>query len=141
MDLSKIFDLVKGILPKDWKGRHRVAGVWRDLGPVTETKTGLDWNDPLKPVEWVKFVFSDQGAPHKLKGFMRLAEAGQQGGGDTIKEDDRDVLHDDVVYGPQFRLFPPSERMVVAFKFEEDGVDHRVEFTSAWQSPVSGVFG
>ena len=87
-------------------------------GPVTEVNCGLQGT-----MVWLRFQYQEDGADHKIEGSMPVT-----GGEETIKLDGADVEHDDIVLSNRVVGFPPKIVLVVEFKFNQDGADHRIRF-------------
>lgn len=134
MDLHVLENLVKGVLPHDWKGVHTSGSTKTPLKSVEVMDCGLNL---AKQQVWVKTRFTGaDGVAHTLMGKMAVTEAGKQGGADTITLDDVIEPHDDCVIGIQFSLFPPGAKLVVAYKF---GNGERYEFGGG--VPIGAAFG
>lgn len=87
-------------------------------GPVTEVNCGLQGT-----TVWLRFQYQADGAAHKIEGSMPVT-----GGSETIKLDGADVEHDDIVLSNRIVGFPPKLVIVIEFKFNKGGADHRIRF-------------
>lgn len=120
MNPLKIIQLIsQGIPPARWTVSHN--GVRK--GPVTKADCGLN-----APMVWLKFEYQEDGKARKLDGTMPVT-----GGKETIQWNGEDVEFDDVVLSHRIVGFPPRIVLVVEFKFQDNGVDHRIRF----DAPVS----
>jgi hypothetical protein len=132
MDLGPIENIVHGLMPHDWHGKHDGAAVTS----VEKVDCGLNLANQKF---WLKTRFTEAGAPHTLMAKMGASGAGQKGGSDEITLDDQPVEGDDCVFGLQFKLFPPGAKIVIAYKYKADGKDHRYEFQGAVPLPLLGI--
>jgi len=111
----KIIQLIaKGIPPARWTVSHN--GLRK--GPVTKADCGLN-----APLVWLRFDYQEDGNEQRLDGTIPIT-----GGEETIQFNGKDVGFDDIVLSHRIVGFPPKIVLVVEFKFELNGADHRIRF-------------
>lgn len=127
-------DIIKrllAILPSHWSGKHDKHRI----DEVLKVTCGLH---PLQQEAWVKVDFMEGGVKRELMATSSITGFGKRGGNDHITLDGLAVgpepaAHDDFVCGTQFHLaWPPTENVVIAFKYTLPDGDHRYEF----QAPI-----
>lgn len=102
--------------------KHTVSVNGVRKGPVTKAVAKLSGTNVAFHYEFK----SDNDKTVKVEGTCPLADAGKQGGADTIKVDGADVSNDDIVLSN--RLTGKGLVIVIEFEFEQAGQAMRIRF-------------